>query len=155
MKPYGSLIKEMRQNASPRMSRRKLSGKIGLSETHLRGIEANQRETKPIVLRRCAMALRVDEKPLITAWLHQNLKESQITEIISQLPEGVNVCDLAKLYSIETAKFIAAQHQEKSGIEISNPKTAIELRCALQNCIGFINEIEKLIQPQRNKPLSW
>ena len=152
MKTYGSLIAEMRESFTPRMSRRKLSRKIGLSETHLRGIEADQRETKPIVLRRCAIALGIDEKPLLKAWLHQQLKDGhQATEIISQLPEGVEVCDLAKLYNIETAKFIAAQHQEKSGIEISNPKTAIELRCALQNCIGFINEIEKLIHPQRKK----
>lgn len=146
MKTYGNLIKEMRENLSPKLSRRKLSNKIGLSETHLRGIEDNKRETKPIVLRRCAIALGVDEKPLITAWLHQNLKDTQAHEIISHLPEGINVSDLARLYNIESAKVISAQYQKKSSAEISDPKTAIELRRALQNCVDFINEMEKLIQ---------
>lgn len=145
MKTYGNIIKEIRENLSPKMSRRKLSERIGLSETHLRGIEGNKRETKLIVLRRCAIALGVDEKPLIAAWLYQNLEAVQIKKIISQLPQSVNISDLTKLYDIEKAKVISAQCQKKNSIEVSNPKTAIKMKRALQNCVDFINELEKLM----------
>lgn len=143
MKTYGDQIKEAREVQSPKMSRRRLAEKLGLSETHLRGIESNERETKPQVLRRCAITLGIDEKKLIAAWLQQNLEGIEIEGLTSQLPQGVSLTDLKEVYDIEEAKNLSAECRELGGSDISVPKTAIKLRRALQNCVDFIGELER------------
>jgi len=139
---YGTILQQEREKTD--VSRREVARQAGISEGYLRFLEKGERETSPGTLRRLAIALGIDEKPLMEAWIKKHMPAMDYVDLAARLPKGMDVAQLKEMYQIEQAKEvylkiadITANRAEKFGA-----KEIIQLKTALHNCLGFIRELE-------------
>jgi transcriptional regulator with XRE-family HTH domain len=142
MNHYSTILQEEREKAD--LSRRSVARQAGISEGHLRFIEKGERDTKPATLRRLALAIGIDERPLMESWLQENMPQMDYSDLAAKLPRGSDVEQLQELYQIEEAKRIFEESKfiTASTVKSLPPKEIFKLRSALQNCLGFIRELE-------------
>ncbi len=142
MKHYSTILKEEREKAGP--SRRSVAKQAGITEGHLRFIEKGERDTKPATLRKLAQAIGIDERPLMESWLQENMPAMDYSDLAERLPKGIDVEQLEEIYSIQQAKKIYQKIQSLTVNEVKKlpVKDIIQMRTALQNCLGFIGELE-------------
>jgi len=143
VKHYSLILKEGRKKAD--LSRRYVAKKAGMSEGHLRFLEKGVRETKPGTLRRLALAIGMNEKPLMESWLKKNMPSMDYHDLAARLPKGIDVAQLEEMYAIEDAKKIFLDIQEITIANFKNlaPQEFFRFRTAFQNCLGFIRELEQ------------
>jgi len=142
MKHYSTILAEGREKAN--LSRRGVAKQAGISEGHLRFLEKAERETKPATLRKLALAIGIDEQPLMESWLQENMPGMDYSDLAARLPKGIDVQMLEDMYQISEAKKIYEASKEITASQVKNiPASEIfKLRTALQNCLGFIRELE-------------
>jgi len=142
MKHYGEMLREARERA--RLSRNSVAKKAGISEGHLRFIEKGERETKLPTLRRLAIVLGIDETPLIKAWFDEHLEGFDSSEIKARLPKGVDFQELKEIYMVDQARKTLSDMEDLSFANAKKlaPRDVMRLKMALQNCLGFIRELE-------------
>ncbi len=142
MKRYSTILQEEREKAD--LSRRSVARQAGISEGHLRFIEKGERDTKPATLRRLALAIGIDERPLMESWLQENMPQMDYSDLAAKLPKGIDVDQLQELYQIEEAKRIFEESKSITASKVKSlpPKEIFKIRTALQNCLGFIRELE-------------
>lgn len=140
---YGTILQQEREKAD--ISRREVARQAGISEGYLRFLEKGERETSPGTLRRLAMAIGMDEKPLMEAWIANHMPAMDHADLAARLPKGIDVDQLKEMYQIEQAKElylkiadITANRAKDLGV-----KEIIQLKTALHNCLGFIRELEE------------
>ena len=139
---YGTILQQAREKTD--LSRREIARQAGISEGYLRYLEKGERETSPGTLRRLAIVLGIDEKPLMEAWIKKHMPAMDYADLAARLPKGMDVEQLKEMYQIEQAKEIylkisdiTVNRAEKLGV-----KEVIQLKTALHNCLGFIRELE-------------
>ncbi len=142
MRHYSTIIKEAREKEG--MSIRSFARQLGMSEGHVRYIERADRVTKPATLRKIAVLLHIDEKPLLESWLQENMPSIDYSDLAARLPKGIDVEQLEDMYQISEAKKIMQDAEKITAAEIKNlkAKDVFQIRGALQNCLGFIRELE-------------
>lgn len=139
---YGTILQQEREKFD--LSRREVATQAGISEGHLRFLEKGERETTPDTLRRLAMAIGTDEKPLMEAWIRQHMPAMDYADLAARLPKGIDVEQLKEMYQIEQAKELYSRIADLtvSRAKDLGIKEIIQLKTALHNCLGFINELE-------------
>lgn len=142
MRHYSTIIKEARENAG--ISIRAFAKQLGMSEGHIRYIERGDRVTKPETLRKIAILLRINEQPLMESWLQENMPSINYGDLAARLPKGIDIEQLKDMYQIQEAKKIMKEAEKITASEIRNltAKEVFQIRSALQNCLGFIRELE-------------
>ena len=147
MKHYSNIVKEAREKTG--MSIRAFAKQLEMSEGHIRYIERVDRVTKPDTLRKIAMLLSIDEKPLMESWLQENMPSVDYSDLVAKLPRGIDIEQLKDMYQIQEAKEIMNEAEKITAAEIKNltAKEVFQIRRALQNCLGFIRELEVVNSP--------
>lgn len=142
MKHYSVILTEEREKTD--LSRRALAKQVGLSEGHLRYIEKGDRVTKPATLRKLAIALHIDERPLMESWLKENMSAMDYSDLAARLPKGIDVTQLEEMYQIPAAKQIFQEAELITAAQVNNisAQELFRIRDALRNCLGFIRELE-------------
>lgn len=142
MKHYSVILTEEREKTD--LSRRALAKQVGLSEGHLRYIEKGDRVTKPATLRKLAIALHIDERPLMESWLKENMPAMDYSDLAARLPKGIDVAQLEEMYQIPAAKQIFQEAEQITAAQVNNisAQELFRIRDALRNCLGFIRELE-------------
>ncbi|HIQ37403.1 MAG TPA: XRE family transcriptional regulator [Desulfocapsa sulfexigens] len=142
MNHYSTILTEGRAKA--KLSRRAVAKKADISEAHLRFIEKAERETKPATLRKLALAIGLDEQPLMESWLAVNMPGMDYSDLAARLPQGIDVQQLEEMYQIPAAKKIYEESKRITASQVKSlPASDIfKIRTALQNCLGMIQELE-------------
>ena len=142
MKHYSTILTEEREKTD--ISRRAIARQVGISEGHLRYIEKGDRVTKPATLRKLAIAMHIDERPLMESWLKENMPAMDYSDLAGRLPKGIDVAQLEEMYQIPEAKQILAETEEITAAQVKSlsAKEVFRIRGALRNCLGFIRELE-------------
>lgn len=140
---YGIILQTEREKTD--LSRREAARKAGISEGHLRFLERGERETSPETLRRLAIAIGIDEKPLIEAWLKKHLPATDYAGITARIPKGMDLDQLKEMYQIEQSKEIFSKFADITTARAQKleVKEIIQLKNALANCLSFIRELEE------------
>lgn len=140
---YGVILQREREKAE--LSRREVARQAGISEGHLRFLEKGDRDTSPETLRRLAIVIGMDEKPLMEAWIMKHMPATNPTELAARLPKGFGVEQLKDIYQIEQAKEVYSKFSEITASQAKELgiKDIIQLKTALHNCLGFIRELEE------------
>ena len=142
MKHYSEILAEAMEKSE--LSRREIARQAGFSEGHLRLIERGERDTKPSTLRKLAIVMNIDERPLMESWLQENMPAMDYSDLAARLPKGIDVAQLEDMYRIPEAKQILQQAEQITAAQVRNisAKELFTLREALRNCLGFIRELE-------------
>lgn len=147
MKHYSNIVKEAREKAG--ISIRAFAKKLDMSEGHIRYIERGDRVTKPETLRKIAILLNIDEQPLMESWLQENMPSIDYSDVAAKVSKVIDIEQLKDIYEIQEAKQIMKEAEKITAAEIKNltAKEVFEIRRALQNCLGFIRELEVVNPP--------
>jgi transcriptional regulator with XRE-family HTH domain len=139
---YGAILQQGREKSD--LSRREVARQAGISEGHLRFLEKGERETTPETLRRLAIVLGIDEKPLMEAWIKKHMPAMDFADLAARLPKGINIEQLKEIYQIEHAKEIYSKFADITASRAKDLeiKDIIQLKTALDNCLRFIRELE-------------
>lgn len=140
---YGIMLQQGREKSN--LSRREIAKQAGISEGHLRFLEKGERETSPDTLRRLALAIGIDEAPLMEAWIKKHMPAMDYADLAARLPKGIDVEQLKEMYQIEQAKEIYSNIADLTASRAKSlgVKEIIQLKTALHNCLCFINELEQ------------
>lgn len=140
---YGIMLQQGREKND--LSRREVAKQAGISEGHLRFLEKGERETSPDTLRRLALAIGIDEAPLMEAWIKKHMPAMDYADLAARLPKGIDVEELKEMYQIEQAKEIYLRIADVTASRAKDlgVKEIMQLKTALHNCLGFIKELEE------------
>ncbi len=145
MDTYGTIISQERKDQQ--LSGRRLAELSDVSEAHLRGIENGSRQTTPSTLQKISNALHINPSKLIDAWLVESLEGiTYDPALLDQVRKpDMRFDQIEKMYGIDQAR--AAYEKIKSsttGRKMKELKqdTLLEVRVALKNCLGFIEDLK-------------
>ena len=145
MKTYGQIITAERKRQG--LSGRRLAQLVDVSETHLRNIENGRRQTTPQTLQRIARALAINPSRMIEAWMLESLEGIDYDpELLSYVRKpDMDFEQIETMYGIDRARAVyekinACTTGKK--MKALDPDTLLEVRVALKNCLGMIDDIK-------------
>ena len=86
----------------------------------------------------------IPDRALMEAWLQANMPGMDYSDIAARLPKGIDIQQLEEMYQIQEAKktFEATREITASQAKSLPVSEIFKIRTALQNCLGFIRELE-------------
>jgi transcriptional regulator with XRE-family HTH domain len=141
---YGQIIR--REREKQRLSIRRLAAKVDMAPSHLNRIENDTGNTNPQMLQRIANALAMNESKLIEAWLIRNLEGINYDPalLLQVRTPDMDFDQIETMYGIDKAR---AAYDKIKGcttgkkMKTLKPETLFEVRLALMNCLGLIDDL--------------
>jgi len=137
-----------RERESQKMSRRRLADLSTVAETNLRRIEGGQSKSTPADLQKIALALHINPSKLIEAWLKESLEGIDYNPaLLSQIRKpDMEFSQVEAMYGIDQARNAYEKIRScTTGRKMKELKqdTLVEVRVALKNCLGFIDDLKE------------